>query len=98
MVKDWQDAVVVLIPKKGDLKQCDHWRGISLLDVVGKVLGRIVQGRLQAIAEKILPESQIGFRKDVVVQTRFLLLESLCRSEGTRGFIVCVVCRFEEGL
>ena len=55
VVRDWQDAVVVPIPKKGDLKQCDHWRGISLLDVVGKVLGRIVQGRLQAIAEKILP-------------------------------------------
>ena len=55
--------MVLPIPKKGDLKQCDHWRGISLLDVVGKVLGRIVQGRLQVIAEKILPVSQSGFRK-----------------------------------
>ena len=63
MVRDWQDAVVVPIPKKGDLKQCDHWRGISLLDVVGKVLGRIVQRRLQVIAKQILPESQSGFRK-----------------------------------
>ena len=63
VVRDWQDAVVVPIPKKGDLKQCDYWRGICLLDVVGKVLGRIVQGRLQVIAEKILPESQSGFRK-----------------------------------
>ena len=63
LVRDWQDAVDVPIPKKGDLKQCDHWCGISLLDVVGKVLGRIVQGRLQVVAEKILPESQSGFRK-----------------------------------
>ena len=31
--------------------------------MVGKVLGRIVQGRLQVIAEKILRESQSGFRK-----------------------------------
>ena len=51
-MRDWQDAVVFPIPKKGDLKQCDHWLGISLLDVVGKVLGRIVQGRLQVIDEK----------------------------------------------
>ena len=42
VVRDWQDAVVVAIPKKGDLKQCDSWHGISLLDVVGKVLGRIL--------------------------------------------------------
>ena len=30
------------VPKKGDIKLCDNWRGISLLDVVGKVLGRII--------------------------------------------------------
>ena len=63
VVRDWQDVVYVLIPKKGDLKQCDHWCEISLLDVVWKVLCRIVQERLQVIAETILPESQSGFRK-----------------------------------
>ncbi len=31
---DWSDAVLVPIPKKGDLTQCDNWRGIALLDVV----------------------------------------------------------------
>ena len=31
VVRDWQDAVVVPIPKKGDLKQCDHWCGISFV-------------------------------------------------------------------
>ena len=46
VVKDWQDTVVVPIPKRGDLKQCDYWCGINLLDVVGNVLGRTVQGRL----------------------------------------------------
>ena len=63
MVEDWRDAVVVPIPKKGDLRSCDNWRGISLLDVVGKLLARIVQERLQVIGERVLPESQCGFRK-----------------------------------
>ena len=31
--------------------------------MVGKILARIVQERLQQIAEQILPESQSGFRK-----------------------------------
>ena len=35
MPQDSIDAVLVPIPKKGDLKICDNWRGISLLDVVG---------------------------------------------------------------
>ena len=63
MPQDWSDAVLVPIPKKGDLTRCDNWRGISLLDVVGKVAARILQGRLQELAEEVLPESQCGFRK-----------------------------------
>ena len=63
VVQDWKDAEIVPIPKKGDLRNCDNWRGINLLDVVGKLFGRILQDRLQLIAEKVLPESQCGFRK-----------------------------------
>ena len=33
VVRDWKDAEIVPIPKKGDLSMCDNWRGISLLDV-----------------------------------------------------------------
>ena len=61
--KEWVDAVIVAIPKKGDLSVCDNWRGISLLDVIGKVFARILQQRLQTVAESELAESQCGFRK-----------------------------------
>ena len=60
---DWRDAILVPIPKKGDLSSCDNWHGISLLDVVGKVVARVLQVRLQKLAEEELPESQCGFRK-----------------------------------
>ena len=43
--RDWRDAVIVPVPKKGNLQSYDNWRGISLLDVVGKVLGHIIQFR-----------------------------------------------------
>ena len=33
---DWSDAVLIPISKKGDLSECDNWRGISLLGVVGR--------------------------------------------------------------
>lgn len=41
--KERSDAVIVPIPKKGNLTNCDNWRGIALLDVVGKVAARIIQ-------------------------------------------------------
>ena len=39
---NWRDAILVPIPKKGDFSSCDNWRGISLLDVVGKVVAKVV--------------------------------------------------------
>ena len=51
------------IPKKGDLSVCDNWRGISLLDVFGKLFARILKWRLELVAEMELAESQCGFRK-----------------------------------
>ena len=38
-----------------DLTKCDNWQGISLLDVVGKVVARITTKRLQQLAEEVLP-------------------------------------------
>ena len=60
---DWRDALVIPVPKRGNLNICDNWRGISLLDVAGKLLGRILQERLQIVAESVLPDSQCGFRQ-----------------------------------
>ena len=61
--QEWVDVVLVPIPKKDNLHSCDNWRGIALLDVVGKLVARIVQSRLQIVAEQELPESQCRFRR-----------------------------------
>ena len=52
--QEWRDALIVPIPKKGDLSVCDNWRGISLLDIGGKLFGKIIQKRLQEVAEEML--------------------------------------------
>ena len=62
--KDWVDSVLIPILKKGNLTICDNWQGITLLDVVGKVAAKIIQRRLQNLAENVLPGSQCGFRME----------------------------------
>ena len=81
-VDDWRNALIVPVPKKGNLQSCDNWRGISLLDVIGKIFARIIQDRLQVFAESILPDSQSGFRKghgclDMIFVAR-QLMEKAC--------------------
>ena len=96
VVGDWKHAVIVPIPKKGDLKECNNWRGISLLDVAGKLFARIIQERLQVIAEDILPESQCGFRggrgcTDMIFAARQLVEK--CREHDDVLFMLFVDLR-----
>uniref|UniRef100_A0A3B3HTA8 Reverse transcriptase domain-containing protein n=1 Tax=Oryzias latipes TaxID=8090 RepID=A0A3B3HTA8_ORYLA len=61
--QDFKDAIIVTIYKrKGDRAECGNHRGISILSVAAKILAKILQFRLQTLAEDILPESQCGFR------------------------------------
>jgi len=60
---EWRDATLVPVPKMGDLSACDNWRGISLLDVMGKLLVRILNDQLQTVVEDSVADSQkCGFR------------------------------------
>eukprot|EP00660_Eupelagonema_oceanica_P009084 gene9084-3526_t len=84
----WRDAVMIPLPKKGDLRLCDSWRGISLLSVPGKVLARIVASRLTEIAEGVLAESATGFRRgrgttDCVAVARALIDAAAESADGT---------------
>ena len=38
---EWRGALLAPVFKKGDLSCCDNWRGISLLDVMGKLFTRV---------------------------------------------------------
>ena len=48
--------------KRGNLKECKNWRGITPLSVVSKVLGRIVIDRRRTGVESKLRKEQAGFR------------------------------------
>jgi hypothetical protein len=61
--EEWRIAVVVHIYKKGDKKNCDNYRGISLLNTGYKIYAKIITQRLMTIAEVILLKEQNDFRK-----------------------------------
>ena len=64
--QEFKDASIVhLYKRKVNKSCCDNHRGISLLSVAGKILGRIILNRLSAHVDDtgLLPESQCGFRR-----------------------------------
>jgi hypothetical protein len=64
MPQDWNIGHVIKLTKKGNLKECKSYRGITLLSVVAKVLNIILLTRLLKAVDEKLREQQAGFRKD----------------------------------
>ncbi|CAK1597804.1 unnamed protein product [Parnassius mnemosyne] len=78
---------------KGDRSNCNSYRGISLLSVPGKVFARLLLNRLRKLSERILPESQFGFRPDRgTCEAIFSLrqLQEKSREQG-RNMYLCFV-------
>ena len=63
MPRDWQQGLIVKLPKKGDTADCNNWRGITLLSAVSKVLTCILLRRIQPSIDHLLRDEQAGFRK-----------------------------------
>ncbi|XP_072179816.1 uncharacterized protein [Diadema setosum] len=56
--QDMRDAKIApLYKNKDDKSDCNNYRGISLLSVVGKLFARVVLMRLQKLAERVYTES-----------------------------------------
>ena len=58
----WTQSLVITLPKKGNLRQCQNYRTISLISHPSKVMLKIILNILKPQAEKIIAEEQAGFR------------------------------------
>ena len=61
--QDWKMSVSIPIPKKGNAKECSHYRTIVLILHASKVMLKILQARLPQYVNRELPDVQAGFRK-----------------------------------
>lgn len=60
--KDWKIGLIMKLVKKGDLSDCNTWRGITLLSITSKVLSKIIHSRLIIALDNHVREEHAGFR------------------------------------
>ena len=60
--QDRKRSIFIRIPKKGNAKECSHYRTIALISHASKVMLKILQARLQQYMNHELPDVQAGFR------------------------------------
>ena len=93
---EWRDALLVPVPKNGDLSLCGNWQGISLLDVMGKLFARVLNDRLQLVVEEVVSDTQCGFRTgrgcaDMIFCVRQLVEKAI--EHNTKIFLLFVDLR-----
>lgn len=60
---DWDNALNVKLPRKGELQNCNNWRGITVLSINSKVFCRILLGQIDSVVDRKLRQEQAGFRR-----------------------------------
>ena len=73
--KQWRQGLIVSLYMKGDGEDPGNYRGITLLNVVGKLFCKILNNRLvsRLESERAFQEGQAGLEKKGVVLITFLL-------------------------
>ena len=56
-------SVFILVPKKGNAKECSNYHTIALISHPSKVMLKILQARLQQYVNREFPDVQTGFTK-----------------------------------
>ena len=74
----WTQSLIITLPKKGNLQQCQNYRTISLISHPSKVMLKVILNRLKPQAEKIIAEEQAGFRAGRSTTEQIFNLRILC--------------------
>ena len=87
--QDWKRSVFILIPKKGNAKECSNYHTIALISHTSKVMLKILQDRLQQYVNHELPDVQAGFRKGRKLEIELpTSAGSLKKQENTRKHLL----------
>ena len=61
--QDWKSSVFILIPMKGNAKECSSYRTIALMSHASKVILKILQAKLQQYMNRDILDVPDQFRK-----------------------------------
>ncbi len=77
----WNEASIISIPKKGDLSNCDNYRGISLINNGIKLITKIITTRISnyGLQNNFIRPEQFGFRNKEESVSLFITIREICQ-------------------
>ena len=90
-------GVITLIPKKGDTKSLENRRPICLLDVIYKIVAKVISMRLDFVIRKLIKPEQTGFIKGRFIGENLRLTSDVieyCNTDNIEG--LAIACDFRS--
>jgi len=75
--RKWKRGLIMKILKKGNLRECKNWRGVTLLPAVSKILGRIVIDPICMGIDCRLRKKRAGFRSGRGTTEQIFILRNI---------------------
>ena len=82
--EQWSLSNISPIPKSGDLRQTDNYRGICLSSVIAKLYNRMILNRIRPAIDPHLRENQNGFRENRSTVAQVLALRRIIKGVKKR--------------
>ena len=95
--EEWRIGSIIKLPKKGDLGNCNNWRGITLLSLTSKIFSRVILQRMNIALDNKIRIEQAGFRKGrSCIDHIFALRQIVEQSNEWNSSIYMVFVDFEK--
>ena len=59
---EWTDGIIIKIPKKGNLRECDNWRGVCVLPAFSKIIAKVILEHIKDPLISTIDAEQVGYR------------------------------------
>ena len=72
----WKKGLDVKIFKRGDLRDYNNWRGVTVLPIISKIFCRMLLERIKKVLTRSFERSRLDFDRIEVQLNRSLYLET----------------------
>ena len=87
---EWKEAKVIILHKKGDMRDIKNYRPISLLSHMYKLFTRVLQKRMEIILDANQPREQAGFRKGFATTDHLHSINQVIEKSNEFNLPLCI--------